>query len=100
MAPKIMSSRLQLNLTHSDDGIARLFPISFSQRRRHPLPRLVQSFRQNPRLAHDRHEVSVGNPAGEDVHVDVSGDASAGGFAYIHTEVDAIGLVEVAQGGL
>ena len=59
-----LSPRLQLNLTRSDDSIARLLPISFPQRRRHPLPRLIQSFRQNPRLAYDRHEVSVGNPAG------------------------------------
>ena len=31
--------------------------------------------------------------------MDVAGDAGAGGFAYVHAEVDAIGGVEFAQDG-
>ena len=64
---------------------------------RHPLPRLLQRLRQNPRLAHHRHEVRIRHPARQDVHVDVSGDAGAGGFADVHAQVDAVGVVEFAQ---
>ena len=32
--------------------------------------------------------------------MDVSGDAGAGGFADVHAEIDAIGVVNIAQYGL
>ena len=55
-------------------------------------PSLLQQFRQNSGLTHYRHKIRIRDPARQDVHMDVSGDACAGGFADVHAEIDAIGV--------
>ena len=62
-----------------------------------PLVRLWQRLGQQAGFADDGHKVRIGDPAGENVHVDVSGDTGARGLADVHPEVDAVGLVKLGQ---
>jgi hypothetical protein len=61
------------------------------------LVRRLQVFRQDARFAYGAHEVYVAEPARQDVHVDVTGDTGAGGFAHVHSQIDSVGSVELAQ---
>ena len=51
-------------------------------------------------VADDRHEVGVAGPARHEMQVHVVGDAGAGRPAEIHPDVDALGLIDLAQRNL
>lgn len=59
-----------------------------------------QVFGNRARLPDGGHEIYVADPARQNVHVEVFGDARAGGFAEVHSEVDGVWLVNVANRGL
>ena len=63
------------------------------------LPGVVEGFGEDAGFADDAGEIGVGDPAREDVHVNVSGDAGARGLADIHAEINAVGMVERAENG-
>ncbi len=54
--------------------------------------------RQHADVADDRHEVGVAGPARHDVHVQVVGDAGAGGLAEIDADVQALRAVHLGHG--
>jgi len=70
------------------------------QRPSHPPPSHLQRLRQHPRLAHHRHEIGVGHPARQNVHMNVPSDPRSRGLANIHPQVDPIRVVQFPQHGL
>src|ERR1700692_582663 len=60
----------------------------------------LQAFRQYAGFADDTHEVGVGDPPRQHVHVNVSCNAGPGGFPNIHSKVDSIRPVELAEHAL
>ena len=58
---------------------------------------VLERLRQHARVAGDRHEVVVGRPARDDVQVDVVGEAGAGDLTLVDAEVEAVGVVGLAQ---
>ncbi len=56
-----------------------------------------QGFRQDASFGDHAHEVGVGHPARQHVHVDVSGDTGSGGLADVHSQIDAIRAIELAE---
>jgi hypothetical protein len=63
-------------------------------------PGYIESLGEDPSLSGDGHEIGITNPAWEHVHVDVTGDSGASGFAQIHAQVDAVGMVGGAESAL
>src|SRR5216683_2822915 len=60
----------------------------------------VQRLGEDAGLSGDGHEVGVAAPAWERVQVDVLRDAGAGCLAQIQAEVETIGVIDAAEGGL
>lgn len=60
-------------------------------------PSDVEGFGEDSGFAYDGQEIGVGHPAGQDVHVDVSGDAGTSGLADIHAQIDSVGMVNLAK---
>src|SRR5712675_2101880 len=56
----------------------------------YPLIRRCQIFRKHPRLSDCTHEIHVGDPARQDVHMNMSGDSCSCGFAQVHAQVEAV----------
>src|SRR5262249_4531841 len=56
--------------------------------------------RQYPRLADHADEAGVRYPAWQHVHVDMAGDARAGGLAQIHSQIETFRFVEFAENSL
>src|SRR5271157_2405316 len=71
-----------------------------SELRFQPSIRLFQRFRQHARLPHHSHEIGVGHPAGQDVHVDVSGNPGARRLTDVHSKIYAVWVIELSQDGL
>jgi len=63
----------------------------------YPFPGHLQLFGQHSGFADDTDEIGVGDPARQNVHVDVSSHAGARSFSHIHAEIDAVGPIESAQ---
>ena len=62
--------------------------------------RRPQVFRDDARLADGGHEVGVARPAREDVHMEMIGDAGAGGLAEVDAEVEAVWMIDLFQHGV
>ena len=56
-------------------------------------PARCQGLGQDPGVGHGGHEVGVAVPPGQDVHVEVAGNAGAGGPAQVGADVEAVGPV-------
>src|SRR4051794_8894780 len=54
--------------------------------------RLLDGLGDDADVADDGHEIDVAIPAGDDVGMDVSGDAGAGAFADVDADVEALGI--------
>lgn len=59
--------------------------------------RLVQRFGQYARFADGGYEVGVGDPAREDVHVNMSSNSGTGGLTDVHPKIYSVGIVEGSQ---
>src|SRR5579875_237628 len=59
----------------------------------HPPGARVERLRQDARAGHGGHEVRVARPPGDGVHVEVTGDAGAGGPTEVDADVDPVGPV-------
>ena len=68
-----------------------------AQRHPQPLIRCLQQLRQHAGFADDGHEIGVGHPARQGVHVDVAGNACTGGLADVHADVQTVGMVELVE---
>src|ERR1700760_532855 len=53
---------------------------------------VAEEFGEDPGVADDRHEVGVAAPAGDDVLVQVGGDAGPGNLTEVHADVEALGV--------
>src|ERR1700687_3800301 len=73
-----------LRLSFALAGQPRRLSLRGSHRFLHSLTRYFQHLREDSRFADDGDEICVGDPAREDMHVDVASDAGAGGFADVH----------------
>ena len=60
----------------------------------------VEGLGEDAGFGGDGHEVGVAAPAREGVEVDVIGDAGTGGFAEVQAEVEAVGMVDLAETAL
>jgi len=60
----------------------------------------VESFRQDTCVRGDGDEVGVADPAGQGVHVDVTGDACSSSLPEVDAEVESGGVVDLAQDAL
>ena len=60
-------------------------------------PGYVEGLGQNAGFGGDGHEVGITTPSREGVEVDVVGDSGSGGLAEVHAEVDAVGMVDLAE---
>jgi len=60
----------------------------------------MQRLRHGTGLAEGCDEVYVAEPAGQNVHVKMSGDAGTGGFPKVHADVEAIGVIDLFKCGL
>ena len=62
-----------------------------------PLVRRRQVFGQHAGFGDHAHEVGVGDPSWQDMHVDVPGHAGARGLTQVHPQVETVRLVELAE---
>lgn len=60
----------------------------------------MQGFGHGTRLADCGDEVDVAEPTRQDVHVKVTSHAGTGGFAQIHSDVEAVRVIDLCQCGL
>jgi len=60
-------------------------------------PGFVESFGEDASFGDDGNEIGVREPARQDVHMEVSGDACAGGLADVHAQVNAVGGIDLAE---
>src|SRR5688500_8329410 len=67
------------------------FDSSFGLQLDQPFPRLPQGLGYDAHVADDAHEVRVAGPAGDDVLVEVAGEAGAGASAEVDADVEALG---------
>src|SRR5205823_3354805 len=56
-----------------------------------------QLLRQYAGLANGGHEVRIRDPSRQNMHVDMARDTRTRGCAYIHAEIDSVGVIEGAQ---
>src|SRR6185437_16797794 len=57
----------------------------------------VEGLRQNAGFCDNGHEVGVSAPSREGMEMDVVGDAGSGGLTEVHAEVEAVGMVDLAE---
>jgi hypothetical protein len=62
------------------------------------LPGVIKHLRQGTRFGEDGEEVVVARPAWDGVEVQVFGDAGTCGFAEVEAKVEAVGVVDGADG--
>ena len=55
---------------------------------------------QHSRLADGGHEIRIADPPRHDVHVDMIGNAGSGGAAQVHSNIEALRVVNFAQRSL
>ena len=60
----------------------------------------MERFRHCAGLAEGGDEVDVAEPSREDVHVKMSGNARTGGFAEVHSDVEAFRVIDLLERGL
>src|SRR5207247_3096512 len=60
--------------------------------------RCFQVLRQDARLAEQRHEIGIGTPTWDDMHVDVMFNACACNAALIDADIESFGRIGVVQG--
>jgi hypothetical protein len=60
-------------------------------------PGFIERFRKDSGFPDDGHEIGVGEPAGKGVHMNMSGDSGARGLPNVHSEIDALRIVEITK---
>jgi hypothetical protein len=60
----------------------------------------MQGFRHRAGLAEGGDEIYITEPTRQNVHVEVSSDSGTGGFAKVHADVEAIGVIDLLESSL